>query len=94
MQREASCSSVVTRSYRFSCRQVDGLWRLLVEKLIEETDVGKRPSGHNGVVTSPRAVRVVVSGVQTAKRAAAENVDGFTPTSVFHQEMKSYENCL
>lgn len=51
------------------------MWRLLVEKLIEETDVGERPSGHNGVVTSPRAVRVVVSGVQTAKRVAAENVD-------------------
>lgn len=38
---------------RFSSWQVDGLWCLLVEELVKEADVGKRPSGHDGVVTSP-----------------------------------------
>jgi len=52
--------------------QVNGLWRLLVEELVKETDVGKRPSGHDSVITPTRAVRVVVSWDQTAKRQKVE----------------------
>lgn len=50
---------------RLSSRQVDGLRSLLVEKLVEETDVRKRPSGHDGIVSSAGAVRVEVTRVQT-----------------------------
>lgn len=42
----------VLRADRISSWQVDGLWRLLVEELVKEADVGKRPSGHDGVVPS------------------------------------------
>lgn len=51
---------------RVSSGQVDGLWSLLVEELVEETNVGKRAPGHDGVVTSARAVRVEVPRVQPA----------------------------
>lgn len=50
---------------RLSSRQVDGLRPLLVEELVEETDVCKRPSGHDGVVPSAGAVRVEVTRVQS-----------------------------
>lgn len=53
---------------RLSAGQVDRLRRLFVEELVEETDVGERPSGHDGVVASARAVRVVVTRTQTVRR--------------------------
>lgn len=37
---------------RISSWQVDGLWRLLVEELVKEADVGERASSHDGVVAS------------------------------------------
>lgn len=37
---------------RLSGWQVNGLWRLLVDELVKEADVGERPSGHDGIVTS------------------------------------------
>lgn len=53
---------------RLSARQVERLRRLFVEELVEETDVSERPSGHDGVVASARAVRVVVTRSQTVRR--------------------------
>lgn len=46
---------------------MDGLRRLLVEEFVKEADVGERPSGHHGIVTSTGAVRVEVTWGQTVK---------------------------
>lgn len=62
----------MNQSHRFSCRQVDGLGNLLVEEFIKEADVGKSPSGHDGVITPTRTVRVEVSGSQTVKTKTEE----------------------
>lgn len=61
VERCIACTDLV------SSRQVDGLRRLLVEEFVKEADVGERPSGHNGVVTSTGAVRVEVTRGQTVK---------------------------
>lgn len=52
---------------RLSAGQVQRLRCLLVEELVEEADVGEGSSGHDRVVTTPRAVRVVVPGTHAAK---------------------------
>lgn len=66
MQQESN--SLGKHADLFSRREVDGLWPLLVDELVEETNVCKCAPGHDGVVASARAVRVEVTRVQAAQR--------------------------
>ena len=55
-------------SYHLSRGDVQGAWCLLVDELVEETDVGERAPGHHGIVATARAVGVEVSWVQSGQR--------------------------
>ena len=73
-----SSENEVLYADRFSCGQVNGLRRLLVEELVEEADVCERPSGHHSVVPSTGAVWVVVPRSQTGQNTNGVKPKGFT----------------
>lgn len=49
LERRAGYKAVL---YRVPCWQVDSVGGLLVEKLVEEPDVGEGPASHDGIVSS------------------------------------------
>lgn len=80
-----------SESDRLSGREVNGLGCLLVEEFVKEADVGKRPSGHDGIVTSPGAVRVVLSRTQTVRHRQSETEARIVATREQRHERSSPE---
>lgn len=60
------------QNYRISGRKVDCFRGSFSDKFVDQTDVGKGSTSHNGVVSSSGSVRVEFSRSQSAMRSKSQ----------------------